>query len=86
MFFLTSQCQSLTVTLIVTLRKFVSLVISILYFQNPFTSYHWIGAVMVFFGTFLFSDVIGKVKERFSELGRKNEGELQNDNVSKKEL
>eukprot|EP00118_Oscarella_pearsei_P011944 m.84117 g.84117 ORF g.84117 m.84117 type:complete len:360 (+) comp36385_c0_seq4:53-1132(+) len=66
-FFLTSECQSLTVTLVVTLRKFLSLIISIWYFQNPFTVYHWIGAAMVFTGTFIFTDVVGKVKDIFKK-------------------
>merc|ERR1712048_167597 len=42
-FVLTTECVSLTVTLVVTLRKFLSLIFSIWYFQNPFTLYHWIG-------------------------------------------
>jgi len=36
-FVLTTECASLTVTLVVTLRKFLSLLFSILYFNNPFT-------------------------------------------------
>ena len=61
-FVLTSECSSLTVTLVVTLRKFLSLLFSIWYFQNPFTSYHWLGTCLVFSGTLLFSDVPGMVK------------------------
>ncbi|XP_064113320.1 UDP-xylose and UDP-N-acetylglucosamine transporter-like [Macrobrachium nipponense] len=58
-FRLTSECSSLTVTLVLTLRKFASLVFSIIYFQNPFTFYHWVGTVLVFAGTLLFTGVIG---------------------------
>ena len=47
-----------TVTLVVTLRKFVSLLFSIWYFNNPFTWAHWAGAVLVFGGTLLFSDAL----------------------------
>ncbi|XP_001358298.3 UDP-xylose and UDP-N-acetylglucosamine transporter [Drosophila pseudoobscura] len=54
---LTTECSSLTVTLIITLRKFISLVFSIVYFRNPFTIYHWLGSVMVFVGTLMFADV-----------------------------
>ena len=54
-FTLSANCPSLTVTLVVTLRKFLSLVMSIFYFQNPFTLYHWMGTGAVFLGTFLFS-------------------------------
>ncbi|MCL4134052.1 UNVERIFIED_CONTAM: hypothetical protein GTU68_004947 [Idotea baltica] len=60
-FTLTSECSALTVTLVLTLRKFLSLLFSILYFQNPFTSVHWMGTVMVFGGTLLFADVFSKV-------------------------
>lgn len=54
-FVLTTECSSLTVTLVVTLRKFVSLLFSIWFFQNPFTLIHWIGTALVFVGTGLFS-------------------------------
>jgi len=56
-YYLTTECSSLTVTLILTLRKFVSLVFSIVYFSNPFTIYHWLGTVLVFVGTLMFSKV-----------------------------
>ncbi|CAK8686089.1 unnamed protein product [Clavelina lepadiformis] len=56
-FYLTTVCQSLSVTLIITLRKFVSLVISIIYFGNHFGSLHWVGTAFVFLGTFLYMDV-----------------------------
>lgn len=56
-FILTSECTSLTVTLVVTLRKFVSLIFSIIYFQNSFTVIHWIGTILVFGGTLLFADI-----------------------------
>lgn len=56
-FILTTECASLTVTLVVTLRKFVSLIFSILYFQNPFTSWHWLGTSLVFIGTLLYTEV-----------------------------
>lgn len=55
-FTLTTECSSLTVTLVITLRKFLSLVASIIYFKNPFTWYHWLGATLVFIGTFVFVD------------------------------
>jgi len=56
-FILTTECASLTVTLVVTLRKFLSLLFSIWYFQNPFTGLHWVGTALVFSGTMLFSDI-----------------------------
>ena len=51
-------CSSLTVTLVITIRKFVSLIFSIVYFQNPFTTQHWLGAILVFVGALMFSEVI----------------------------
>lgn len=61
-FVLTTECASLTVTLVVTLRKFLSLLFSIMYFNNPFTSYHWLGTGLVFGGTLLFSDIPSMIK------------------------
>lgn len=57
-FVLTTECASLTVTLVVTLRKFISLLFSIVYFQNPFTIYHWIGTILVFVGTMIFTEIL----------------------------
>ncbi|XP_065334867.1 UDP-xylose and UDP-N-acetylglucosamine transporter-like [Cloeon dipterum] len=54
-FVLTTECSSLTVTLVLTIRRFLSLVFSILYFNNSFTQLHWIGAFFVFAGTLGFS-------------------------------
>ncbi|XP_037745308.1 UDP-xylose and UDP-N-acetylglucosamine transporter isoform X2 [Chelonia mydas] len=56
-FILTTECTSLTVTLVVTLRKFVSLIFSILYFKNPFTAWHWLGTLFVFVGTLMYTEV-----------------------------
>jgi len=49
------------VTLVVTLRKFLSLLISIAYFKNPFSAFHWLGTALVFFGTMLFADVFASI-------------------------
>ncbi|XP_029490820.1 UDP-xylose and UDP-N-acetylglucosamine transporter-like [Oncorhynchus nerka] len=56
-FILTTECASLTVTLVVTLRKFISLIISILFFKNPFTAWHWVGTGVVFLGTLIYTEV-----------------------------
>ncbi|KAG9489843.1 nucleotide sugar transporter SLC35B4 [Eleutherodactylus coqui] len=61
-FILTTECPSLTVTLVVTLRKFLSLIFSILYFNNSFTSWHWIGTLLVFVGTLLYTEVWNSIK------------------------
>ncbi|RVE44707.1 hypothetical protein evm_010665 [Chilo suppressalis] len=57
---LTTECASLTVTLTVTLRKFVSLLFSIVYFKNPFTLGHWLGTLLVFIGTMIFTELLQK--------------------------
>lgn len=63
---LTAECSSLTVTLVVTLRKFVSLLFSIVYFSNPFTIYHWFGTALVFVGTIIFTEVIPSIQKSFA--------------------
>ncbi len=72
-FVLTSECASLTVTLIVTLRKFLSLLFSIWYFRNPFTGAHWVGTFLVFGGTLLFSDVHGMVARKLRPVTKAEE-------------
>ena len=57
-FILTTECSALTVTLVVTLRKFMSLIFSIIYFKNEFTLHHWFGAVLVFGGTLMFTETL----------------------------
>lgn len=73
-YILTTECSSLTVTLVVTLRKFVSLLFSIVYFSNPFTTYHWIGTLLVFVGTIVFTEVVPNVRKSLvasSDKGKK---------------
>lgn len=62
---LTTECASLIVTLTVTLRKFVSLLFSIMYFRNPFTMGHWIGTLLVFVGTMIFTELLQKTVALF---------------------
>lgn len=47
---LTAHCGALTIALALTVRKFLSLLLSIVYFNNAFTQRHWIGAMLVFVG------------------------------------
>lgn len=70
-YILTTECTSLTVTLVVTLRKFMSLIISIIYFKNPFTAYHWFGTLLVFIGTLLFTELIS-IKMLFRQKQKAN--------------
>jgi UDP-xylose/UDP-N-acetylglucosamine transporter B4 len=57
-YFLLSEWTSLAVTLVTTLRKFLSLLLSVLLFNNTFTPEHWLSAVLVFSGSALFSGLI----------------------------
>lgn len=69
-FVLTTECTSLTVTLVVTLRKFLSLIFSIVYFRNPFTIYHWIGTFLVFIGTVIFTELLPKIAQSLQSAGK----------------
>lgn len=62
-FVLTSECTSLTVTLVITLRKFFSLVISVIYFKTAWTSWNWIGTAFVFGGTLMYAEVFSEKKK-----------------------
>ena len=63
-YILTSEVSSLVCTLVVTLRKFISLLFSIYYFSNPFSVYHWIGTSLVFGGTIIFLDLINMIRNQ----------------------
>jgi len=73
-FTLTAECSALTVNLVVTLRKFLSLLLSVIYFNNSFTFFHWAGTLLVFAGTLLFSDLVYNcvVGDRVSRVVHKN--------------
>ena len=65
-YILMSECPSLTVTFVTTLRKFASLMFSIFYFKNPFTIYHWVGTIFVFIGTMIFTEMLPQIIEMFT--------------------
>lgn len=71
---LTTECASLTVTLVVTSRKFLSILFSIIYFGHPFTRTHWFGTATVFGCILLFTweDVRGKKKDPKPNEKKKN--------------
>ena len=52
---LISTEDQLTVNVVLTIRKFVSLMMSIWVFGNTFTLYHWTGALLVLGGSSLYS-------------------------------
>ena len=58
-FVLTTECTSLTVTLVITIRKFLTLLVSIFYFGNDFSFFHWMGTFMVFSGALLYAEMFG---------------------------
>eukprot|EP00474_Spongospora_subterranea_P000315 CRZ00773.1 hypothetical protein [Spongospora subterranea] len=51
----TCLSTTLTCTFTLTIRKFVSLLISVVFLGNTLTLFHWIGAILVFAGTILYS-------------------------------
>lgn len=51
---LNSTLSSLQLTMILTLRKFISLFASVLIFKNQFNGMNMIGTILVFIGTLLF--------------------------------
>lgn len=53
---LATRENSVTVTFILTLRKFVSLIISSVVFKNNLTAMHVAGSVFVIVGTFIYFD------------------------------
>ena len=58
-YYLCSFADPLTVNVVLTLRKFVSLMISIFVFNNTFTFFHWIGAILVLGGAILYNQWTG---------------------------
>jgi len=73
---LATEMSSLALTVILTIRKFSSLIISIFYFNNPFTVYHWFGTGLVFTGTLLFSGVLQNLFSMvFTKTGSKKKDE-----------
>ncbi len=54
-YYLSSISNALTLTLVVTVRKFVSILISVILFEHQFQWIHWISVILVFGGTFAFA-------------------------------
>ena len=57
-YYLLSEWSSLAVTLVTTVRKFLSLILSIVLFGNPFTVQHWLAAALVFTGSAIYTELI----------------------------
>lgn len=75
---LLTECTSLTVTLVVTLRKFISLIFSVWYFKNTFTLNHWLGTAFVFMGTVIFTELVPKIMSAYKESKLKAEFDERN--------
>lgn len=60
---LATKESSVTVTFILTLRKFVSLLISSIVFKNYLTIYHVIGTILVCIGTYVYFDSFSSRKQ-----------------------
>ncbi|KYR00528.1 hypothetical protein DLAC_02539 [Tieghemostelium lacteum] len=59
-FILTGKTSTLTCTLVISIRKFISIIISVIYFNNPFTPKLWLCTALVFLGSFIYSDPFKK--------------------------
>ncbi|CAJ0604440.1 unnamed protein product [Cylicocyclus nassatus] len=55
---LTALTTSLNVTMVISVRKFLSLFVSFAAFGNPFNIFHFCGAFFVFVGSLMFSKVL----------------------------
>lgn len=64
----TSRMGSLTCTFVTTIRKFLTMIFSVWYFNNLFTYSHWIGAILVFIGTYLYSTSPNVEKKKEKEM------------------
>ena len=52
---LTSSASTLTTTLVITCRKFVSVLLSVAWFAHAFSRAHWLGTAVVFLGTAVYA-------------------------------
>jgi UDP-xylose/UDP-N-acetylglucosamine transporter B4 len=51
---LSSTTTSVTLNLVLTIRKFISVIISVVFFNNPFYLGNWIGFLIVIVGTIIY--------------------------------
>uniref|UniRef100_A0A914CEP7 Uncharacterized protein n=1 Tax=Acrobeloides nanus TaxID=290746 RepID=A0A914CEP7_9BILA len=62
---LSAVLSSLGISMVLTLRKFLNLFLSVYIFQNEFTSMHLLGTLCVLLGTFAFYDGFSKLANLF---------------------
>jgi UDP-xylose/UDP-N-acetylglucosamine transporter B4 len=70
---MTSLAGTLATTLTITVRKFVSLIISVLWFGSYFSWMHWLSIVLVFGGSTIFSVVKDEGVQEKSDTKKKSE-------------
>jgi len=80
---LSSISTSLTLNLILSLRKFVSLMLSIFIFNNPLKLGHWIGTIILFVGTIMYfndtpSNISSNKKENNKKKKKKKKKKMEN--------
>jgi len=63
---LSSICSSVTLNLILSIRKFTSLILSVILFKNIFPFWSWIGSIFVFVGIIWYARVSDKLKKKKS--------------------
>lgn len=73
-YILTTHTNTLTCNLVITFRKLISLLLSVTYFNNPFTSIHWIGTVLVFIGVMVYSNGGSREKEPETQTVKEDTG------------
>ncbi|ORY72874.1 UDP-xylose and UDP-N-acetylglucosamine transporter-like protein [Neocallimastix californiae] len=69
---LSSLCSSVTLNLILNIRKFISLLISVIFFDNPFSSWSWFGSIFVFIGVVWYVKASDMKKKKEKEAEKKN--------------
>lgn len=77
---LSSLCSSVTLNLILNIRKFISLLISVIFFDNPFSLWSWFGSVFVFLGVVWYVKASDMLKKQEKIKAKTNETESKNNN------
>jgi len=74
---LSSICTSVTLNLILNIRKFVSLLISVIFFDNPFSLWSWFGSIFVFLGVVWYVKASDEIKKKAKENEKKKTKEYE---------
>jgi len=74
---LSSICSSVTLNLILNIRKFISLLISVIFFNNPFSTMSWFGSVIVFVGVVWYVKASDMLKKKEKAKAKETEKKKQ---------